>query len=560
MGQAPSANYYCTWHVMGGAPEKLGIPGLQPRDVLCDELLFGEGGLAVSVYPKLRRELYFLMDDGWELRSSQNGRLSEDEWFRPWLGSCQMSAESGKFPGYGDHPRERLKTLREKLVALGWKGLGLWISPHIAHAPGVLGREDGFEAYWRARLEWSEYAGVAYWKIDWGDYDFSDKHRKLLMKLKQELYPALIVENAYVRPPVNRKGREGRFSLAAHRYRLSYSDVLRTYDVHLPLSVPTTLSRVAALLACPPGLRPGCLGLINAEDEPYINAALGLSMGVMRFPAEQFCPPGRPEDPKTIFGGVRPVNLQLDEVARCVRWQEEYAPAFSIAHGNTTVSKQSNTDEWHFEKGQTWVKSLENKLVRQSAPRVIARNVNAPVVFYEEAPYILSCRNPNGALSLCVMGRMDKKNGYHIPAASINWDVGKLTGVIALFGQFDHRIMLMFDQAIADKRVYAKDILEDEFTDITDALECSNDVIIIPGALINEIGLRAATPGDLSAPGVVLRVGGPEDFVRAPAEACKPKKPPFYHCCLALLRAAAAVHVANNKRKHKKRLREGGQA
>ena len=544
-------NYYCTWNFMGGAPEKLGDPDItQTRDILCDKLLFGEGGLAVRAWPQLRRELLFMMDDGWEIPFS-HGR-DESVWLKPWLGSCQMDAE--KFPGYGDTPKERLRTLREKLEALGWKGLGIWISPTVAYAKDVEGRDASFAEYWRMRLEWSKYAGVAYWKVDWGDYDISDRHKELLVALKREIYPALIFENAHVRPPVNLRGREGLFPLAAHRHRLGYSDVLRTYDVHIPLSIPTTLSRVAALLRYPIKPRPGCLGLINAEDEPYINAALGFSMGIMRYDPRIFYSNGEKEPTDAVFDGVRPLNYQLDEAARCIRWQAQYAPAFSIATGNSAISKEQDADAWFLTKAQTWLKFLQDKRIEQRAPLVIARNAAKPLVYAEgDSPYILASRNPTGALSLCATGRIDKKNRYYIPRAEVFWYVGALSGVVALLGEYRF-VRLTFDQSIEDRRIYAKDLLEDEFTDITEMVEIIGESVIIPGKVIDEIGLRAASEGDISAPGLALRIGETEDFTPAPVQPAKPKRPPFYGLCLAQLRLAARVHTGKKAREHRRHL------
>ena len=63
---------------------------------------------------------------------------------------------------------------------------------------------------------------------------------------------------------------------------LSFTSVLRTYDVLLQLSVPTTLDRVAQLLKNRPESATGVGGLLLCEDEVYIGAALGCAMGIMR--------------------------------------------------------------------------------------------------------------------------------------------------------------------------------------------------------------------------------------------------------------------------------------
>jgi len=74
MRQTP--NYFCTWHLMYWFPDNGGVPNLQTRDVLCDELLFGENGIAARHYPEVRKDLYLLLDDGWDVKSSHGSALS----------------------------------------------------------------------------------------------------------------------------------------------------------------------------------------------------------------------------------------------------------------------------------------------------------------------------------------------------------------------------------------------------------------------------------------------------------------------------------------------------
>jgi|AGTN01.2.fsa_nt_gi hypothetical protein len=199
-------NYYCTWQIIDWLPENSPEKGLDPRDFLSDKYLFGENGIAVKSYPETRKKLIFLLDDGWEVpRGSGDKKI----WFRPYVGSAELQED--KFPGYGKTPAERLKTVSEKVKALGWRGLGLWISPGVAYGKGVSEREKDFKEYWAARLERSKEAGVLYWKVDWGDYALSDRHRKLMSEMKEKIYPDLTIEHAHTRAPVNKRGEESLF-------------------------------------------------------------------------------------------------------------------------------------------------------------------------------------------------------------------------------------------------------------------------------------------------------------------------------------------------------------
>ena len=540
--QPQSANYFCTWHLMYWFPDNGGVPDLQTRDVLCDELLFGENGIAARHYPQARKDLYLLLDDGWDVRGSQNSALPEDVWFRPYIGSCELSEE--KFPGYGSTPPERLKTLVGKVKNLGWKGLGIWISPTVSGAPEVEGSGGSFASFWRTRMEWSKYAGVSYWKVDWGDYDMSDKHRRLLSALKEEIYPELIMEHACNRSAYNKRGEEDRFSLAVQRHRLAYSDVLRLYDVAFALSIPTTLSRAAALLTHPVRIKPGCLGLINAEDEVYLAAALGLAFGVMRFDIGD-APIN--SGPNWAFGGegrfpaTRPARRQHNEVLRAVRWQSEYAPAFRADLGNTTVSHEIGEDNWCFSEDETWEKALcKDEATAQRAPLVIARNVAMPVETEYDSPYLVACRNPNGSLSIAALGRVRAERGYFASKADVYWNIGANSGAIGIFGYY-RSLTLHFHESLEGKRIFAKDLLREEFIDVTKQVK-------LHGKKMNKITLDGVwmesrcknRPGDFSEPGFVIQIGERGDFIQVETPPANIKRPAFDWLCIAQLNIAAA--------------------
>jgi hypothetical protein len=50
----------------------------------------------------------------------------------------------------------------------------------------------------------------------------------------------------------------------------------------------------------------------------------------------------------------------LDEAVRFMRWQA-YAPAFSIALGNSSVSRAEGADAWYFAENDTWYKQAKGK-------------------------------------------------------------------------------------------------------------------------------------------------------------------------------------------------------
>src|SRR5262245_21506497 len=185
-GSTPS--YWCTWGTQNlgrddGTPMKAeqfeGDEGaLLARNCLKADTLFGANGWAVQLYPAIRSDLYFILDDGWDV--PYNVDAGKERWR---FGSLILSEE--RFPDFGGTPAARLATINQRLKALGWRGAGLWIA---AQAFGE-GRDQqtldmqAQQSYWRERLEWSRQAQIEYWKVDWGLHTHDLDFRRMLTDL-----------------------------------------------------------------------------------------------------------------------------------------------------------------------------------------------------------------------------------------------------------------------------------------------------------------------------------------------------------------------------------------
>lgn len=215
--------------------------------------IFGPGGWAASFYPKVRGDLYLLFDDGWQAGGDATFRL-----------------DSIKFPSFKGSAEGRLRKLNEATERTEWRGAALWCTD----LPG--GHADfALESH-------CVKAGIQYWKIDVGDPNFN------LIRIRNDAHFPLTLEHAHGEGPVNGNWRQdGRFGPqdwnSSRMQILRYTDVYRTYDVTSILSLPTTLDRVAELLRSAAG-HPELHGFLNVEDEVYVAAVLGCTMGIMRHP------------------------------------------------------------------------------------------------------------------------------------------------------------------------------------------------------------------------------------------------------------------------------------
>ena len=374
-------NYFCTWSVQnylygcGKAdfqPEEAeGATGAaHARANMNLENLLGEQGWARRFYPAARGQLYFLLDDGWDVPQSADAR---------WFGA--LIPDAGRFPGGPEAPWERLSWLNQQVKEAGWRGLGLWVAAQEAPAlfSAAAGDLQAQERYWAERMCWSERAGVEYWKVDWGAHGQDWEFRARLTRWARQYAPHLTIEHAVCQGPVN-DGPDGRLReeiAGQEAHLLLEADVLRTYDILQPLSASQTMERVGALLHAMEGRAPKGRALINCEDECYLAAALGLCAGVMRHPLRGLRCKGDmdPAFPPT----ADDAKLRMDEVARLARWQS-VMPPFGAAEEPVRIDRRVLRDSWRFARGETWMSDLIGQELTQAAPARISRGADLPTV------------------------------------------------------------------------------------------------------------------------------------------------------------------------------------
>jgi hypothetical protein len=475
-------HYWCTWaiqnYMYGQNLQKLDAAILEgdsganlARTAMTEENLFAAEGWAKTFYPKVRNDLYLLLDDGWETG-----------------GTATFELDTAKFPSLHGTSPERLGKLNDVIQRNGWRGAALWCR-NTPEGAGI------------SRLETlSNLAAIRYWKIDIGDPSFG------LIRARNEAHIPLTLEHVHGEMPVNGDWRtDGRFGSQSWDSRrmtiLRHTDVYRTYDVTSILSLPTTLDRLAAMLKGAEGRRE-VKGLLNVEDEVYLAAVMGCTMGVMRHPLTGKRPGG---DADLFFNGPRQTKKRLDEVVRALRWQR-IAPPFSAGEGKVSIDDEVLTDSWSFEQTQTWQKELVGAIVRQGAPARISRNMPLPEVKAKrEKPFVFATRFPNGAVAVAAQERTKVGNAWYMPECDVALQASDAPGPFGIFGYFGS-LRMTFDRSLQGKQIVAQDLAGEEAVDISHSVQIHGNTLHIPGEVIRRVGLRNATPGDLSAPGLVIAV------------------------------------------------------
>jgi hypothetical protein len=479
---ASAPNYWCTWaaqnymyghHLTALDPKTLeGDSGSKlAHDCMTEDILFGKEGWAPEFFPKIRKDVYFLLDDGW-----QTG------------GTATFELDIRKFPSFIGPSADRLRKLNHAIQEAGWRGTALW----CRNTPG--GNAD------RDLEKLSEAAGIRYWKIDIGDPTFN------LVGLRNQAHIPLTLEHVHGELPINgdwrKDGRFGPQHWGSKRISiLRNTDVYRTYDVTSILSLPTTIDRLAEMLKGSEG-HAEIHGLLNVEDEVYLAAAMGCTMGILRHPLYGMRPG---PDVDLFFNGPRQAKRRMDEVVRALRWQR-IAPPFSPGVGSVAVSKEILTDSWTFERGQTWQNDLVGATVRQGASSCIGRNINLPEVHAEgEKPFVFATRFPNGAVAIAAQERTTSGRAWYMPTCDVTLSVGDAPGPYGIFGEF-RSLTLTFDHAMENRRILAQDLAGEESVDISNAVQRRGTNVSISGGIIKKIGLQNATPRDLSSPGLVIAI------------------------------------------------------
>ncbi|WP_216846503.1 hypothetical protein, partial [Granulicella sp. L56] len=172
--------------------------------------------------------------------------------------------------------------------------------------------------------------------------------------------------------------------------------------------------------------------------------------------------------------------------------------------GAVAIDDEVLTDSWRFAKGQSWESELIGAEVRQGAPARMARGMALPEVKAKgERPFVFAARFPNGALAVAAQERTRVGEAWYMPECEVTLPVEDAPGPYGVFGNFKS-LTMVFDQPLHGKRVLAQDLAGDEAMDITGDVQVRGKVLHLSGEVMRKVGLRSATPGDLSAPGLVI--------------------------------------------------------
>jgi len=500
---ARAANYWCTWYAQNYWQQRGGeitdfkaINNPNAREELTYEHLFNEkDGWAVTYLPRGRSDYIFLIDHGWQTKVPEERTVAGAAPF------YSLQIDPRDFKEYAHRrPEESLRLFNQDIIGRGWRGLGLWVRGNVTEAAA------------RTFVEWSKYAGIEYWKIDGGGTQFFYSY-----KVKQEIYPALQLEyitgsNGPLNPGWEKPdapaypsvydigGKQQQAMLKV----LRHTDAFRTYDAAPILVSTTTLRRTHDILKQTVG-HPEYVAILNLQDDPQVAAGLGCLISSKRHP-NYMERTYQGQDMHHQIRGQRMIQKRMNEIERFGRWQR-IAPAFAASVGSYLAADRDLVDSYLHTERDTWFQATYGKMVYQSAPAIMARNMPLPEVEAEgDAPYVMASTYPNGPVAIATEGRVKPEDQWYHPRARVTVRVQDACQPIGVFGHYD-RLVLRFGKPLGDvKHVWAQDLLAEQAMDIKDRITLNRRTLTLPGKLIDAIGTAAGDRGDISVPGLVLRI------------------------------------------------------
>jgi hypothetical protein len=500
---ADTANYWCTWYAQNywigrgtDLQDLKSVTNANAREEVNYHTIFNEeDGWATTYLRNGRSDYIFLIDHGWQTKEPSERIAGGPAFFN-------LVADPRDFKEYADlEPKERLRVFNEEIKALGWHSLGLWTRGNVTAEQA------------RTFVEWSKYADIRYWKIDGGDTAAFNS-----FKAKEEIYPELILE--YVTGAggnINPKWDQDLpsypsvYDVGGSQQKnmlrvLQYTDTFRTYDASPLLMSVTTLRRTHDILK-QTQQQPKYRGILNVQDDCNTAIGLGVLVASKRHPnLGERTLKGR--DLHHQLSGERCMQKRINEAERFGRWAR-IAPAFPAGEGVYLSSENELIDRCEFTPWDTWAANTYGKIVSQSAPAVMARNMPLPKVESDgDRPYVCATTYPNGATGIATEGRVRPDDRWFHPRAKVSVQIKDAAEPIGIAGHYEELVLEFAGSIDGVTHVWAQDLLADEATDIRDEVAIKGSKLSIPGRLIERIGTSAADEGDISAPGLVIQLEG----------------------------------------------------
>lgn len=164
-------------------------------------------------------------------------------------------------------------------------------------------------------------------------------------------------------------------------------------------------------------------------------------------------------------------------------------------------------DYWLMKDHESWMGGHgEGYKNAWQAPAIITRGIEKPIVTLKKGdtikPYILASKYPNGAIAIASIGRTIGRQ-YLMLHANVTLKVDNFDKPFGIFGHYN-LLPIQADKFKSFTKIFAQDLAGNVPVDITSMVKFKGNKITLPGKVIDQVGLAAASEDDKSEPGMVL--------------------------------------------------------
>jgi hypothetical protein len=178
---------------------------------------------------------------------------------------------------------------------------------------------------------------------------------------------------------------------------------------------------------------------------------------------------------------------------------------FKVGSKDFYVDNKALQDTWVVGFRDTWGNAKVGDTLKAAAPARVSRGLPPAVIdgTYDDQPFVLSSKYPNGAIAIATIGR-GRDHDYITKKVKVIQQIPGLDKPIGLFGDYESLTLTLPNKIAHKYQFWVQDLAGDKPVNITKRVIIKGDKIILSGDIIREVGLSAKSAGDMSDPGLVL--------------------------------------------------------
>lgn len=472
-----TGDYFCSWRMQKEAAKKYGLRGRwksETRDTMTSNFLFGKDADLHPLPKEERRDLIYLLDDGWDVPFGTPDIPGKAKIF----GSLEADAE--RFSDLGRTPEKRLRKLCENIRNLGYGATGLWIACEYQGENS----EDIYRFY-AEHAKLHEAAGVRYWKVSRGTHEDDTSYQEIISQAVRKNAKEIRVGHRISEALPS--GRKSKDQLCPEEIReitsvLSHADVARIRLVLTPFGDTVLIRRLHEVFSVAKTCKDANPDAqVLADTRPYLAAVFGCAF-------EMIC---------------------ADAEERIALRFHRLSPPFSVGEADYRYSTQRLIDRLYIEMPKkSGGMSSAPAYFEESAPATMSRGCPLPTVRATgDVPFVVASKNPRTHVyAIGTFPRNIDPNPQITPLADVELEVEGDSVTLGVFGIFDSLTLVYRTVIPTDTVILIQDFLDNEYQTITQKAVIAENKIRFSGTDLRTYGRSSQTFYNERSPACLIQI------------------------------------------------------